>query len=86
MLVSFKRKCQKKNKNIKKFRPQNIMMFDVLLDINNLHNSLSEDQYQGLLKEILSKRKADPGLRSFHDYFLTMTSFYLPITIFFALF
>ena len=75
-----------KNTNIKKFRPQNIMMFAVLLDINNLHNSLSEDQYQGLLKEILSKRKADPGLRSFHDYFLTMTSFYLPITIFFALF
>ena len=45
-------------------------MFDVLLDINNLHNLLSEDQYQGLLKEILSKWKADPGLRSFHDYFL----------------
>ena len=66
VLVSFKSKCQKNN-NIKKFRPQNIMMFDVLLDINNLHNSLSEDQYQGLQKEILSKWKADPELRSFHD-------------------
>ena len=42
-----------KNKNIKEFLP---------LNINNLHNSLSEDKYKNLLTEILSKWKKDPEL------------------------
>ena len=32
------------------------------LNINNLHNSLSEDKYKNLLTEILSKWKKDPEL------------------------
>ena len=42
-----------KNKNIKEFLP---------LNINNLHNSLSENKYKNLLTEILSKWKKDPEL------------------------
>ena len=35
-----------------------------------MHNSLSEDKYQILLTEILSKWKKDTELLAFHNYFL----------------
>ena len=36
----------------------------------NPHNSLSEEKYQVLLKEIFNKWKKDPELQAFHGYIL----------------